>query len=99
MPRFFSTPILATIDMPMALVVFRRRRVLRRDEQPPLAWIAGLAMALAFLTKINAIALPFVLWPWGIYFFGRPRFPRSSGRFSSTPALFFARGLSSGRSP
>ena len=90
MPRVFAHSILASIDMPAALWWFVAAALFYAAmENPKLAWVAGLAAALAFLTKITAIALPFVLWPWGIFFFGKRAVPAIVWSAMLTPALFF----------
>lgn len=91
MPRFFSHSILATIDMPMALTWFLAAAAFYvAMEHRRWAWVAGLAMAIACLTKINGFALPLVLWPWGLYFYRRRALPAVVWSLILTPVVFFA---------
>jgi len=91
MPNVFAFSILATLDMPMMLWWFAAAALFYAAmDNRKLAWLAGLAAALAFLTKINALALPLVLWPWGLYFHGRKALPAIVWSVVLVPVVFFA---------
>jgi len=77
-PRVFGAAHFASLEAPMMfawlLTVVTFERALRtspasrglRAAFSPAALLAGLAFGLALLTKLNALFLPFVLWPWAL---------------------------------
>ncbi|MHC4713600.1 MAG: ArnT family glycosyltransferase [Planctomycetota bacterium] len=91
MPRFFANGLLAVLDVPTALSWFVAAALFYLSmENRRLAWLAGLAAGLAFATKMNAIMLPLVLWPWGLYFHRKKALPAITWSLILTPVLFFA---------
>jgi 4-amino-4-deoxy-L-arabinose transferase-like glycosyltransferase len=91
LPNVFAFSILSTIDMPMAFLWFASAALFYAAmENRRLAWLAGLVMALAFLTKVNAIALPVVLWPWGLIFHRKKALPAIFWSLVLVPVLFVA---------
>jgi len=72
LPRVFSHSLLATLDGPMAAMTIACAAVfvltLKADR---LYFLNGLVLGLAMLVKVNALLIPFVLWPWGLVFFGK----------------------------
>jgi len=77
-PRVFGAAHFASLDTPMMfawlLTVVTFERALRtspaapglRAALSPAALLAGVAFGLALLTKLNALFLPLVLWPWAL---------------------------------
>ena len=77
-PRVFGAAHFASLDTPMMfawlLAVVTFERALRKSPAAPglraalspAALLAGLAFGLALLTKLNALFLPLVLWPWAL---------------------------------
>lgn len=90
-PQVFEHSIMATCDAAISLWWFAAAALFYAAmHNRRLAWAAGLAAAFAFLTKINAIALPLVLWPWGLYSFGRRALPAIVWTVILVPTLFYA---------
>ncbi len=79
MPRFFGHAHLGTLDLPLAffyfLAVVLFARALKRGTNFRLlgrifaVLPCGIGLGLALLTKINAVFLPLVLWPWAIIYY------------------------------
>lgn len=91
MPRFFANGMLAVLDVPAAFWWFVAAALFYLAmENRRLAWLAGLACALAFSTKINALMLPVVLWPWGIFFYRKKALPAILWSLVFVPVVFFA---------
>ncbi len=75
-PRVFGAAHFAALDTPVAFtwllaVVTFHRAVQRGGEGWRSAWsrpalLAGVTFGLALLTKVNALFLPVVLWPWAV---------------------------------
>lgn len=91
MPRFFANGLFAILDVPMALWWFAAAALFYMAmENRRFAWVAGLAAGLAMATKINALMLPLVLWPWGIYFYRRKALPAIIWSAVLMPVVLFA---------
>jgi len=69
-PRIFGHAHFATIDMAMAAMWFFTVICFIKGAGD-FRWsiICGAVFGLAVLTKINSAVLPFVLWPWGLFFY------------------------------
>ncbi len=91
MPQFFAHSLLATAEIHMALWWFVAAALFYAAmDNRKLALPAALAAAFAFLTKINAVALPLVLWPWGLYFYRKKALPAILYTIVIVPVVFFA---------
>ncbi len=100
-PRVFGAAQFASLDIPVmltwlvAVVTFGRalRRVPEkaglRQAWSPAALVAGLALGLALLTKLNAVFLPLVLWPWALVRYGRRAWGPILAALIIGPVLFF----------
>jgi len=68
-PRVFGHAHFATIEMTMAAMwFFTVISFVKGTESRKWAVGCGIIFGLALLTKINTVILPFVLWPWGLFF-------------------------------
>lgn len=91
MPQMFGHAHFAELDLPMALAWFASAATFSQAAQATPRWwaLSGLTFGLALLTKINALMLPLILCPWGLFYFGRRAVPASLFLALGIP-LFFA---------
>ena len=99
-PRVFGAAHFASLDTPMMLAwllaVVTFGRALRtspaapglRAALSPAALLAGVGFGLALLTKLNALFLPLVLWPWALVRYRRRAFGPILASLILGPLLF-----------
>ena len=90
-PRVFGHAHFATIEMPMAAMwFFTVVSFIKGIESRKWAVACGIVFGLALLTKINAVILPFVLWPWGLFFYRKKALWNILFMFLFGAVIFFA---------
>jgi len=91
MPRVFAHGHFANLEMPMVClwvaVIFAFERGLHHR-----GWsvLCGALFGMALLTKINAVFLPLVLFPWGFLYHGRRAWRNTVCMVAMGPILFLA---------
>jgi hypothetical protein len=91
MPRIFGHGHFAALDVPSALTWLLSVAAFRNGmRSKPWAAASGILFGIALLTKVNAVFLPFVLWPWGLIAYGRKSVWGIVSMIVLGPAVFVA---------